>query len=428
MRLLASLLLLPIVLHARDIPVADASSLEAAIKAAQPGDNLILREGEWANTVVKFKGQGTEKAPITLRAAVPGKTVFTGASGLRIGGEHLVVDGLWFQNPDPSVGDSIEFRLDSKNLANHCRLTGCAITLDPELASKSATESHWVGIYGSDNRLDHCLLQGKASKGTTLVVWLGGSNLGRHIIENNYFGPREKLGKNGGETIRVGDSKTSMQTASCIIRQNLFEKCNGEAECISNKSCGNLYQENTFVEVSGTLTLRHGNACTVEKNGFFGHAARGTGGIRIIGEDHVVRGNYLENLTGEDARCGITFMMGLPDSPANGYFQVKRARVENNTLVNCAHPILIALEGDKVPGKPTLPPIDCNVAGNRVSSPKATVVDVRCDLAGVKWQDNQFYGKDLGLAETAGITWGKEPVIEKLEPIARTAVGPVWWK
>lgn len=429
MRYLAALLLVPsLLLNAKDIPVTDLVSLEAGMKMAAPGDRIVLREGVWENTVVKFQGQGTAAAPITLCAAVPGKTVFTGASGLRIAGEHLVVEGLWFKDPDSSIGDSIEFRVDSKRVAKHCRLTGCAITMAPEVASKTDKESRWVGLYGSDNRVDRCLLQGKVTKGTTLVVWLGGLSTGRHIIEHNHFGPREKLGKNGGETIRVGDSKTSMETAACIIRQNLFEKCNGEAECISNKSCGNLYHENSFVEVSGTLTLRHGNGCTVEKNGFFGNGANGTGGIRLIGEDHVVKNNYLENLAGDDVRSGITFMMGLPDSPANGYFQVKRARVENNTLVHCEHPILIGMEGDKVPGKPNLAPVDCVIQGNKISSPKATVVEARCDLAGVTWQDNQFYGKELGLPETAGIAFGKEPTVEKLVPISRGAVGPSWWK
>ncbi|MEN3941279.1 polysaccharide lyase 6 family protein [Prosthecobacter sp. SYSU 5D2] len=428
MRLFIAALFLPLLSHARVMPVADADALAKAVKAAMPGDTILLREGEWADTLVKFRAQGTKEAPITLRAAVPGKTIFTGASGLRIGGENLVVEGLWFQNPDPAVGDTIEFRIDSKNLARHCRLTGCVITLTPDLASKDEKESHWVGIYGADNRLDHCLIQGKASKGTTLVVWLGGENVGRHTIEQNYFGPREKLGKNGGETIRVGDSKNSMQTASCIIRQNLFEKCNGEAECISNKSCGNLYQENSFLEVSGTLTLRHGNACIVEKNGFFGNQAKGTGGIRIIGEDHIVRDNYLENLAGDEVRCAITFMMGLPDSPLHGYFQVKRARVEGNSIVDCKHPFLIALEGDKVPGKPSLPPVDCLITGNQVSATKSIIVDARGDLAGIRWQDNHFYGKEPGVPVTEGLGWGKEPAIEKRQPLARSKVGPAWWQ
>ncbi|HEY1080840.1 MAG TPA: polysaccharide lyase 6 family protein [Prosthecobacter sp.] len=431
--LLALALLLPSLMtavQARDIPAGDAGSLAAAVKAAEPGDRIVMREGEWKDAVLEFTGRGTVQAPITLCAATPGKTVLTGASGLRMAGEHLVVQGLWFQNPDPSVGDTVEFRTDSKTLARHCRLTQCAITLEPALASRADKESRWLGLYGSDNRVDRCLLQGKVTKGTTLVVWLGGENLGRHVIEENYFGPREKLGKNGGETIRVGDSKTSMQEARCIVRKNLFEKCDGEAECISNKSCGNLYQDNTFLEVSGTLTLRHGNGCTVENNAFYGNHARGTGGIRIIGEDHVVRGNYLEKLAGDNARCGITFMLGIPDSPENGYFQVKRARVENNTLVDCEHPVLIGMEGDKVSDTPSLAPVDTVLTGNFILAPKAQpVVEVRCDLAGVRWENNIFKGKNAGIAEsTPGILWNQEPEIQVLKPLARASVGPQWWK
>lgn len=427
MRFISLLVGLPLILQAADIAVKTPAELEAAIKAVQPGDHIVLREGEWQDTVVKFKGKGTVDAPITLRARVPGKTIFTGASALRIGGEYLIVEGLWFQDPNPSVGDTLEFRLDSKNLASNCRLTGCAVALNSDVGSKDDKESRWVGLYGKSNRVDHCLFQGKLTKGTTLVVWLGDKNVGRHVIEENYFGPREKLGKNGGETIRVGDSKTSMQKADCIVRKNLFEKCNGEAECISNKSCGNLYQDNSFVEVSGTLTLRHGNGCTVDGNGFFGNGAKGTGGIRVIGEDHVVKNNYLESLTGDEVRCGITFMMGLPDSPANGYFQVKRARIENNTLMDCEHPILIGLEGDKVPGVPNLPPLDTTFEANRVYCPKGQVVEVRCDLSGITWKDNQFFGKELGIPETAGIEWGHEPTVQKRQPIARDQIGPTWW-
>lgn len=427
MRLIAALLLLPLLSSAREILVKDPAGLDAAIQSARPGDEIILPEAEWADTVIRFSGQGTAKAPITLRAKVPGKTILTGASALRIGGEHLVVEGLWFKDPQPAAGDTLEFRLDSKHLAHHCRLTQCAITLAPELASRTDEESRWVGLYGSDNQVDHCLLQGKLSKGTTLVVWLGEGNEGRHLLEQNYFGPREKLGKNGGETIRIGDSKTSMQTASCIIRQNLFERCNGEAECISNKSCGNLYQDNTFIEVSGTLTLRHGNGCTVERNRFFGNGAKGSGGIRIIGEDHIVKDNYLENLAGDEVRSGITMMLGIPDSAANGYFQVKRARVENNTLVDCKQPLLIGLEGDKVSNRPVLPPMDSVILNNKVHAPKAEVVEARCVLSGIKWVDNQFYGKVLGIAETTGIAW-KEPAIEKVQPPARADFGPAWWK
>lgn len=419
MRPLTSLLAFVSVLsfaQAKDIPVTDP----AALPAAQPGDTLILPEGEFKDVALLFIGTGTKAAPITLKAATPGKTIFTGTSTLKLSGQHLVVEGLHFKEPDPAISDLIMFRKDSKTLASHCRLTHCAIT--STLKEDGTKESRWLGLYGQGNRVDHCTITGKTGKGTTFVVWLGDGSHGGHQIDHNYFGPREKLGKNGGETIRVGDSKTSMMKADCIIEHNLFEKCNGEAECISNKSCGNLYRDNTFLNVSGTLTLRHGNGCTVERNVFTGNNINGTGGVRVIGEDHIVRGNYFENLTGDDARSSICLMMGIPNSPANRYFQVKRAQIIGNMIVNSEHPVLIGLDDDKTA---TLAPVDTVFEGNLISSPEHPAIEARCDLSGITWKNNVVSAKELGIPATAGIELA-EPKITALKPIARAEAGANW--
>jgi len=108
-------LLLPVLAFAKETPVADAAALEAAVKSVQPGDVLVMAEGEWRDVEIVLTGQGTAQAPITLRAAVPGKTILTGKSILRIGGEHLAVAGLHFKNPDPALSDLIQFRKDSNS-------------------------------------------------------------------------------------------------------------------------------------------------------------------------------------------------------------------------------------------------------------------------------------------------------------------------
>ena len=66
-------------------------------------------------------------------------------------------------------------------------------------------------------------------------------------------------------------------------------------------------------------------------------------------------------------RSAICFMMGIPNSPAHRYLQVKRARVENNSIVNCKHSLLIGLSDDK---NATLPPVETVIRGNRILSPK----------------------------------------------------------
>jgi poly(beta-D-mannuronate) lyase len=300
-------------------------------------------------------------------------------------------------------------------------MTNCAVISTLPAGVRQST-TRWVGLYGSGHRVDHCVFQGKSGKGTTFVVWLGDGSDGRHQIDHNYFGPRERLGANGGETIRIGDSSTSMLAGNCVVEKNLFEKCNGEVECISNKSCGNIYRGNTFLEVSGTLTLRHGNGCLVEGNAFLGRGAKATGGVRIIGEDHIVRGNYFEKLTGDGARSAICFMLGIPNSPAHGYFQVQRARVENNTIVDCAYPILIGLGDDK---NATLPPVQTSIIRNQISTPLRPVIQAFCPLDGITWEGNRFAGQTLGIPGTAGIE-SSAPTITALQPMPRANVGTTW--
>lgn len=371
-------------LLARDIPVADAAAFAAAVQSISAGDTLVLKDGTWADAQLKLSAAGTAAKPVTIKAQTPGKVIFTGTSRLSVGGSHIIVNGLWFQNP--TAEQAIEFRRDSKSLATDSRITNCAVTNDTQLASVAS--SQFISIYGARNRVDHCYIAGKTTQGTTLVVWLSldSKDQGKHQIDHNHFGPRQKLGKNGGETIRLGDSKTSMQTAACIVEHNLFEKCDGEAECISNKSCGNLYRQNTFKGVSGTLTLRHGNGCTVENNVFIGDGVKGAGGVRIIGEDHTVAGNRFENLTGDDERSAMCLMLGIPDSGPNGYFQVKRAKVTGNTFINCKHNILIGMSGDK---KATLPPLESEISGNTIQINKGEAFEIKCAAEGVTMKDNQ---------------------------------------
>lgn len=410
MRLTLLVLALALPALAKDIPVADSVAFAEAAKTLAAGDTLILQDGTWTDAQLKLSAKGTAAKPVTIKAQTPGKVILTGTSRLSVGGSHIIVDGLWFQNP---TGEQvIELRKDSKQLATDSRITNCVVTNDTQLTS--TTSAQFVSIYGARNRVDHCYIAGKTTQGTTLVVWLSNEakDQGKHQIDHNHFGPRQRLGKNGGETIRLGDSKTSMQTAACIVEHNLFEKCDGEAECISNKSCGNLYRHNTFNAVSGTLTLRHGNGCTVEHNTFIGAGAKGAGGVRIIGEDHIVTANRFENLTGDNERSALCIMLGIPDSVPNGYFQVKRAKVTGNTFINCKHNILIGMSGDK---KATLPPLETVISGNHIQTNLGEAYEIKCAVEGVSIKDEDNH-KELSELSINKIT----------QPAAAEPTGPAW--
>jgi poly(beta-D-mannuronate) lyase len=359
-----------------------------AVKDARPGDSIVMRDGVWKNADILFDAQGTANASITLRAQTPGKVIISGESRLRVGGRHLVVSGLHFRRAH-NDDHLIAFRRDSKQLAEHCRLTECVVE-DCNHPTDSG-ESRWISLFGRSNRVDHCSISGKTGKGTTLVAFLSEEPT-QHRIDHNYFGPREKLGKNGGETIRIGDSDTAHMSSQTTVEMNCFEACNGEAEVISNKSCDNVYRRNTFLRCAGALTLRHGNGATVEANYFVGHKAKGTGGVRIIGENHRVFNNYFSELEGDDHRAALSIMNGFENSPANGYAPVKDAMVAFNTFINCKETIVVGLSEED---DPNVPPTNCVIANNLIVT-RRKAIDVRTAPVNCRWQGNLVQG-DLGL-------------------------------
>ncbi len=386
--------------ESREIRVVNPQQVKDAIKAAQPGDVVVMANGVWRDAQIVCEGIGTEDLPVTLRAEERGKVILTGRSNLRIAGRYLVVDGLVFMDGYSSGGGVVDFRNGSGNEATHCRLTHTAI-IDYNPPDR-LQDYKWVNLYASHNRVDHCYLKGKDHAGTTLVVWLS-DQPNYHRIDHNYFGSRPALGQNGGETIRIGTSDWSMHDSYTVVEYNYFERCDGEGEIISNKSCENIYRYNTFFECEGALTLRHGNRCLVEGNFFFGNNKSNTGGIRIIGEDHVVVNNYLENLRGTSSRSALSMVNGMPNSPLHIYFQVKRAVVAFNTLYNCRRNFDLGIFANE---QNTLPPEDCTIANNAVytANSDAPIIIETDKPWNMTYEGNIFYGAMAGVDSPDGIT------------------------
>ena len=389
-------------LAAREVPVVDVAALEKACAGAQPGDVLVMADGTWKDAEILFRANGTAGAPVTLRAQTPGKVILSGASSLRFVGSHLVVDGLLFQNGFVDSGHVIAFRGDSDEEASDCRLTNTAIIdYNPPAGTESSTK--WVSVYGARNRVDHCFFKGKANRDQVITVWLNGRP-NDHRIDWNYFGDRPALGKNGGEIIRIGDSKTSMEISRTTVEHNVFERCDGEAEIVSNKSCENVYRHNTFRESAGALTLRHGNNCLVESNYFLGGGKPGSGGVRIIGEGHRVLNNYFADLGGEEFFSAIGFMACIPNSEPSGYLQIKKAIVAFNTVVNCRSSLYFGI-GFGSRGR-ELPAIDCVIANNVVVNAEMPLVATKVVPVNARWEGNFFFGKAGELPAKDGVSLG----------------------
>jgi len=379
-------------LSARRVVVTTASAVNNGTWSA--GDTIVLKNGTWTNQAISIRAFGTASKPIVLVAEIPGSVIFNGSSRVSISGQYVEISGIYFKDGTLSGSPVVEFRTSSTNLAENCRMTNCAI-INYNPADKTV-DSKWVSLYGRNNRVDNCSFENKTNSGTLLVVWLATEpTTPAHIIENNYFGYRNSnLDENGNqingqEIIRIGDSSTSMQYANCIVRNNFFEKCDGEIEIISNKSCGNIYSNNVFYECRGMLTLRHGNDCTVEGNYFFGNGVASSGGVRIIGEDHKVYNNYFDNLRGTNFRAALSILRGRENSALNDYFQVKNAFVAFNTFVNCTQAFSINHSSSDVY---TMPPIGTVIAHNHVFNTLSTYTNVSVSQThpdmDITWKNN----------------------------------------
>lgn len=410
-------------LGARRTVVTTAASVNNGSWSA--GDTIVLKNGEWTNQTISLKASGTASQPVVLIAENQGDVIFNGSSRISVSGQFIEISGIYFKDGTLSGSPVVEFRTSSSNMAENCRLTNCAIiNYNPTL---NTVDSKWVSLYGRNNRVDNCSFENKTNSGTLLVVWLTSGVVPAHVIENNYFGYRvanlddkgEEL--NGQEIIRIGDSNTSMQYADCIVRNNFFERCNGEIEIISNKSCGNVYSNNVFYECKGMLTLRHGNDCIVEGNYFFGNGVSSSGGVRIIGEDHKVYNNYFDNLRGTNFRAALCMVRGKENSVLNDYFQVKNAFVAFNTFVNCTQSFCINYNSSSTY---TMPPIGTIIAHNHVYNTNSNNTNVNLAQQhanmDITWKNNL-----MNQGKYTNFTYNSTQVITGQNPRMQLVATPV---
>ncbi|MGB6153399.1 MAG: chondroitinase-B domain-containing protein [Pricia sp.] len=339
----------------KGIYVKDIVELNQAIADANPGDEIVMANGDWTDVEIRLVGYGTEKQPITLKAETAGEVMIKGKSDLKLGGEYLVVNGLYFTDGSSPSDTVIEFAVAEDTVANHSRITNCVI-LDYNKPQRNLTDL-WVLLQGRHNELDHCYIAGKANRGPTVRVDLAGNRSIKnyHKITDNYFGPRPPKGGPSAETIQIGNSFTSMAPSYTLVARNFFDHCNGEVEVISSKTNFNEFRNNVFYKSEGSLVTRHGNYGIIDGNYFIGDTnSEQIGGIRLIGSGHWVTNNYFYNLKGNTFRSPLAVMNGIPKSPLNRYIQVTDVVVAHNSWINCTSPWQFGV-GSNVDQKDILP-------------------------------------------------------------------------
>lgn len=102
-------------------------------------------------------------------------------------------------------------------------------------------------------------------------------------------------------------------------------------------------------------------------------------------------------------------MNGMVNSPANGYFQVKKALIEGNAIMDCPNAVLIGFADKDV--KAPLAPEGVQFRENTVFSKSASEVKTLAPKAQIEWTDNLMEGKAgyVSAADFSKTSGYKEP-------------------
>jgi len=351
--------------HAHGVNRAgDAEALRHRVSEAAPGDTIVLPDGVYIDLGhLELSVDGKEGAPIVLRAANPGKVVFTGTSSITVTGDFWTLEGLLF---DEAVFDGKVFHtILAVHGARGVRITQCAFLSCGSPDVKYMPMMQWAKG-ASDGRVDHCSFVDSLSMNLQIRVGPEDSDSAKRIrIDHNHFRDIRRRHMNGGEAVQIGGNpmKWGKLEANALVEYNLFERADGDDEVISNKSSGNVIRNNTFLGCGGALWLRGGEHCVVEGNLF----RKGYMGIVGMGNHHRIQGNILQ----ETHSYGILIQYGsdwLNVEHAGLSFEVlSHSLIEGNVFLNPVRRGLVygAHNQDRPNRKHLIrPPHDNQVRGN----------------------------------------------------------------
>ncbi|MDB2385524.1 discoidin domain-containing protein [Polaribacter sp.] len=376
--------------------VTSNSELQTAINNATAGSEIILANGVWTNTEIDIYVNATASNPVIISAENYGQVFLEGNSSVSMGGSYIIVEGFVFQNASGLITSSdridpiIEFRDDSNRNCTNCTVSNIKIDGFNGTSDQATAIFKWVILYGSYNEISHSSFINKYGVGSIINDNRNDGLANYHKIHHNYFASRTAVGDvndlNDQDAIRLGNSSTSLSDSFTEIYDNFFYDWEGEVEIISNKSGQNKYYNNTFRNYSGTLTLRHGNGCEVFNNYFIAEGRIFSGGIRVIGEDHIIYNNYVEGINAEKpdgsntkTTGAINISNGRENSELNGYYQVKNVTIVNNTFVDCDYGFRV---GTTVSSDLTLAPENVIIANTVIQNTSENAFDVQTNLIG----------------------------------------------
>lgn len=285
------------------ITVSNSQQLIKALKEVTPGTTVWLESGQYPDVAVELNRSGTLDKRIYIKAKEPGKVLFSGKPSIKINASYITLSGIRFVDGNrfdnsPYVknkGNLIEkkapFLVDMQGSNN--RLSQCAID------NFDLHHSTWINVEGSKNRIDHCTFVNKLTHGGVISVSNPPAAGAFHRFDHNYFS-RPDINSDNAEVVRLATGWSHNINAHMTVEYNMFERCDGEGEVLSDKSSRNTIRLNRFINNQGGLSLRQGTHTHVYGNWFYRQHDKPSAkkprdfGMMIRGTEHLLENNHFE--------------------------------------------------------------------------------------------------------------------------------------
>lgn len=283
---------------AKNIYVNTIGEIYQHVNSLQPGDSMILNDGDYKDLQLTVAVSGSKLKPITIAAGNPGKVFFIGDAKVALRGRYIVLSGVSFERGNRDIaawkshGPGLIAIYGSYNRITNCRFDN----FDEANSAWITTSLTENGDVPTHCRIDHCSFTNKLTfdqvinlNNTFKKDTIGGPPM-YHRIDHCFFSNPKKKGNAGGG-IRVGYYRNDI--GRCLIDSNVFIRQDSEAEIITSKSRENIYYFNTFLNCQGTLNFRHGDKQVALNNFFIGNDSLFEyGGMYVWGSDHIIGNNY----------------------------------------------------------------------------------------------------------------------------------------
>lgn len=333
--------------------VTTATGIDAIESKLKPGDQVILKNGEWRDQDI-YVGpvRGTNALPIVFRPETPGGVTLTGKSKAYFSGENIIVTDLVFKGGAPTISGFTVFQFGSSSsscdycIANRLLIDG--VNSETE-ADQKAKRLFYAGVRGKDITVANSTFQHMKNYGQMLAAHLlpaDGSPQRLHVLNNRFF-DRPRLDDRGGyEILQIGLGGSGALSSFSIIEKNTFEGAQAVGQAVSINASDVILRDNAFRGNLGTVGAMAGNRVLVESNSFDRADSAAMGGVRLYGSDHWVVGNRMVKLTPSSLGYSVwPVVLGMADKETAGdsgnYPRAKKIVVGRNHFEDSEKGIVI---------------------------------------------------------------------------------------